>query len=164
MENNISEASVLSSPRDFSFKKKGSMKFYIAARFDNKDKVKDIYNKLKEKGHEVHTDWTVHPPFYPYSSDPALCEKFSEEDIKGAMGCDVFVLLADEHSNGNPNGHNHGRGMFIELGAAMASLIEKGKPKVYVIGPDNDKCIFHFHKCVTRFDTIEEVLEKLENA
>ncbi len=137
------------------------MKFYIAARFDNKDAVREIYKKLKEKGHEVHTDWTVHPPFYPYSSDPARCAQFSDEDIKGAIGCDVFVLLADENHNGNPNSHNHGRGMFIEMGAAMATFLANGKPMVFVIGPDNDKCIFHFHHAVTRFDTIEEVLEKV---
>lgn len=137
------------------------MKFYIAARFDKKEDVNKIYGKLKEKGHEVHTDWTLHEPFYPYSSNPALSAHHSAEDIDGAMGCDVFVLFADESHNGHTNSHNHGRGMFIELGAAIATFIENGRPKVFVIGPDNDKAIFHFHPCVTRLDTIEEVLDKI---
>jgi len=140
------------------------MKFYIASRFDNKEAVLQIYEKLKEKGHEVHKDWTVHQPFYPYSSDPHRCAKYSEEDVKGAMDCDVFVLLADEKavSENSPNMHSHGRGMFIELGAAISSFLLRGSPKVFVIGPDNDKSIFHFHHAVTRFDTIEEVLDSLE--
>ena len=142
--------------------KKDSMKFYIAARFDNKEAVRKIYEKLKEKGHEVHTDWTVHVPFYPYSSNPGTCAQQSDEDIKGAMGCDVFVLFADEQTSENsPNKHNHGRGMFIELGAAIATFLANGKPKVFVIGPDNDKSIFHFHHTVVRLNTIEEVLENL---
>ncbi|MBI4162506.1 MAG: hypothetical protein HY513_02390 [Candidatus Aenigmarchaeota archaeon] len=140
------------------------MKFYIAARFDNKEKVWEIYEKLKEKGHEIHSDWTVHQPFYPYISDPELCAKYSEEDVNGAMNCDVFVLLADEHHNGQheQKAKSHGRGMFIELGTAMSSFLLRGSPRIFVIGPDNDKAIFHFHNSVTRFDTIEEVLENLE--
>ncbi len=140
------------------------MKFYIAARFDNQEKVREIYKKLAEKGHEVHTDWTVHTPFYPYISDPAKCAQYADEDINGAMNCDAFVLLADEHHNGQPEqkAKSHGRGMFIELGAAMATFLQKGTPKVFVIGPDNDKAMFHFHHSITRLEAIEQVLENLE--
>lgn len=140
------------------------LSFYIAARFDNKEGVKRVYDKLMAKGHEVHTDWTVHEPFYPYHSDPDKCAKYSDEDIKGAMGCDVFVLLADESHNGREKAPSHGRGMFIELGAAMSSFLLRGAPRVFIIGPDNDKAIFHFHNCVKRFNTIDEVLEELENS
>ena len=137
------------------------MKFYIAARFSKKEQVREIYKKLAEKGHEVHTDWTVHKPIYPYSSDKKLASQYAQEDLNGASGCDVFVLLADEFSDSGPNKNSTGRGMFIEFGAAILSSILNGSPRVFVIGPDNDKAIFHFHPNVTRKNTIDEVLNEI---
>ncbi len=38
------------------------MKLYIASRFGLKEKVREIYEKLRTFGHEVSFDWTEHKP------------------------------------------------------------------------------------------------------
>jgi hypothetical protein len=127
------------------------MKFYIAGRLKQMNKIKEIQDFIKNKGHEIHTDWTEHLPPKPYSSDENKSSEFATIDIKGAMECDVFVLLSDEA----------GTGMYTELGSALANKINMGSPHIYVIGDHLTKPIFLFHPEVTRKNNIDEVFEDL---
>ena len=51
-----------------------------------------------------------------------------------------------------------GTGMYVELGAAIASYLERGKPEIFVIGPHNSRSMFYFHPAVQRVDNLEGVL------
>lgn len=127
------------------------MKFYIAARFGLKDEVRSMYKVLQEKGHGVIADWTEHKPIKPYGENPSLSRDYSIEDIDAVTNCDVFVIVSDEA----------GTGMYVELGAAIASNLKNGRPKIYVIGGNTDRVMFYFHPSVIKKATFEEVLKDL---
>lgn len=130
------------------------MKFYIASRFGLKEQVGGIYDKLREKGHEVTTDWTRHAPIKPYADNQDASKRNSMEDIdEGVLESDVFVLISNEA----------GTGMYVELGAAIAEHIRNGRPKIYVIGEHTGRSMFYFHPSVIRKGSFEEVLEDLES-
>ena len=128
------------------------MKFYIAARFGMKEEVKEIYKKLQEKGHEIVGDWTLHLPIKPYDQNQEMSKNYSEEDIQGVLDCDVFLLITD----------GAGTGMYVELGAAIASFLQNKKPSIYAIGEHNSRSMFYFHPVVKRRDTVEEVLDEIK--
>ena len=77
------------------------MKFYIAARFGLKEKVREIYKKLKDKGHDVTLDWTLHKSIKPYDKNQELAEKYSIQVISGVRESDIFILLTNEAGTGH---------------------------------------------------------------
>lgn len=128
------------------------MKWYIAARFGLVEEVKAIQRKLKEKGHEVIGDWTYHRPIKPYNENVALARDYAIDDVESIRNADVFCLISDEA----------GTGMYVELGVAIASQLERGKPNVYVVGEQNARSMFYFHPIVKRGKTINEIIAEIE--
>jgi len=128
------------------------VRIYVAAKFELKEEVREFYKKLQEKGHEITADWTLHKLISPYSKNQELAKEYAIEDVKGAKNCDVFILRSAAT----------GTGTYIELGAAIASHLEKGKPHIYVMGKLNERCMFYFHPSVKRLATFEEVLQEIE--
>ena len=127
------------------------MKIYLAARFNKKQEVRDLYERFKKLGYEIAADWTLHKPIKPYENNPKTAREYSLEDIDAVKNCDVFILITDEA----------GTGMYVELGAAISSNLEHGKPKIYVIGEYTSRSMFYFHPSVNRRKTIDEVLEEI---
>jgi hypothetical protein len=127
------------------------MKVYVAAKFEERDEVLKLYEILKSKGHTVTCDWTKHKSISPYKDNPELAREYSIGDTNGSMDADFFIMLTP----------NDGKGMFVELGAAIASNIKSGKPKIYAVGENNTETIFYFHPSVTRVDTLDEVLKQI---
>ena len=129
------------------------MKIYVASKFNNQEKVKKVYEKLRERGHEITVDWTKHKKVNPYKNNPKMSEKYSKEDMNGVRDADVFVLLTTEKP---------GKGMFVELGTAVILNAMTGKPKIYVIGDHNTQPMFYFHPGVARVDRIEDVIKGIK--
>ena len=129
------------------------MKFYVASRFGNKDEVRKLYGILKQQGHNISLDWTIHESVKPYGQNEEKAARYSIEDVEGVRRSQVFVLLSDES----------GTGMYVEMGVALHSFLEKGSPLVYVVGDYTDRCSFFFHPAVRRVKTIEEVLEEVSD-
>ncbi|MCD4666931.1 nucleoside 2-deoxyribosyltransferase [archaeon] len=129
------------------------MKIYVAGKFEKKDLILDIYEKIKKLGHEVSYDWTTHKPIKPYNENKEIAQKYTQEDIDGVRDCDVFIFIIDEAL---------GTGMHVELGAAITLSLEKGKPQIYVVGEDISKSMFYFHQKVNQRKDINEVLEELK--
>ncbi len=128
------------------------MKFYIAARFNLMDKIKEVYKLLVEEGHEISLDWTEHKPIKPYDKNINTSKQYSIEDIDGVRNSDVFVLVSDEA----------GTGMYVELGVAILSNIIYGKPRIFIIGENNTRAMFYFHPSVERRENLEQVLSELD--
>lgn len=129
------------------------MKFYIAARFTEKDEVRRIYDILVTKGHKIAVDWTKHKTIKPYDKNSKLAAEYAIEDMNGVINCDIFVLLTSE---------NTGSGSSGELGAAILSKIKFNKPNIYVIGNHFGNNFFYFHPVVKMKRDINEVLEDIE--
>ena len=107
---------------------------------------------MTEKGHEITADWTSHKTIKPYEDNQEIAQEYSIEDIDGVRGSDIFILISDQA----------GTGMHTELGAAIISNLDKGKPKIYVIGDYTSRSMFYFHPSVNRRKSIKEVLDELE--
>ena len=129
------------------------MKFYIASRFDKKPEVLELHKYLREKGHEILADWTGHKFVKPYDKNEELAGEYAANDINGAKDCDVFVVLSDDG----------GTGMYVELGAAIASNLLRGKPKIYVIGEHPSRSMFYYHPSVTRKNNLGEALDDVSS-
>lgn len=129
------------------------MKFYVAGRFSNKDKVRKINKLLLEKGHQLSGDWTSHEQVKPYDKEPSRSMTYSIEDMNAIVNCDIFILLINKEA---------GIGSSTELGAAIALNIKSGKPKIYIAGKNISNNMFNFHPSVEVKETIYEVVESLD--
>lgn len=127
------------------------MKIYIASRFDKRDEVKKLQKILIEKGHEIVGDWTDHEPIKPYDKNQDAAKEYAADDINGVKNSDIFIILSDKA----------GTGMYVELGAAIASKILIGKPEIYVVGDHNSRSMFYFHHAVKRTANIDDLLNIL---
>jgi hypothetical protein len=106
------------------------MKVYVASKFENKERVREIMYLLQQVGHTITYDWT-------------RCEVNNREqailDLRGVADCDVFVGIFEEDVTY--------KGALVELGAALSV----GKP-VYILGdaPTIRTCIFFKHPHIRR--------------
>jgi hypothetical protein len=129
------------------------MKVYVAAPFERKAEVLNLYRILKKRGHSVSFDWTVHKKIKPFTENLELAKKYSSEDIDGVKDSDVFILLSEREGC---------RGMHVELGAAIMSNVKSGKPAIFIAGDHNSGSLFYFHPCVKRRETVKQVLEEID--
>lgn len=112
--------------------------------------------RVKRAGHEIIHDWTVTDMFLGSRSaklkDPRETGLRAAKDISGVVDCDVYVLSSDNEEVG--------KGMYVELGAALALNEATGRPKVYVIGKMNHMSVFYFHPAVVHKESIDQVLSE----
>ena len=128
------------------------MKFYIAAKFSEKDDVQIIQEKIVAAGHSLVCDWTRQESFRPYKEHQKESAAQSKGCIDSTIDCDVFILFTK----------SDGRGMLIEYGAALASHAQKAKPAIYLIGEHSSPPMFYYHPSVKWKKSIEEVLSELK--
>ncbi len=123
------------------------MKWYIASRQKEKANVKKLIKLLRRYNHQVDYDWTLFGDLKPYNKNE---EKYSETTQKissAILDSEVFVLLSD----------SGGTDMFIELGMAIANNIKNKTPRIYIIGEHNKRSLMHFHPCIKRLDSIDDI-------
>lgn len=125
------------------------LSFYVAAPFPQKEKARQIMDRLEKDGYTITSDWTTHPPVKPYDQNPDLAGKFAQEDIQGATTCDIFIMLPDAEG---------GTTLFAELGSAIVS--DKVK-RIFVVGQFNTRSAVFFHPRVERVPDFESVLRSL---
>lgn len=129
-----------------------AMKVYVAAKFTDNERVKDVYALLKDAGHAVTHEWIHHKPSYPFSVDPAYTAECAKRDIEGVLAADVLILL----SHAEPS-----MGASAELGAAVASFLAFKKPHIYVVGPHFDTNFCFYHPAVIQKDSFQDALRAM---
>lgn len=110
-------------------------------------------DRIEEAGHSITHDWTASDGFMGTAdkeTNPTEAARRAQADMLGVVACDVYVLSSD---NARP-----GKGMYVELGGALALRATTGKPDIYITGEGNHTSIFYLHQDVIRLDTIEDVL------
>ena len=106
------------------------LRVYVASKWENKQRVREIMYMLQAVGHEITYDWTT-------------CEVSNRQqailDLRGVADADVFVGIFEQEASY--------KGALVELGAALAL----GKP-VYILGDASvtRDCIFLKHPHVRR--------------
>lgn len=131
------------------------MKFFISGQIDDATNVRAQMDEVTAAGHTITHDWTATDVFLG-SSDAKLANqdesgKRAAKDIVGVVDCDVYVLSSDNQSVG--------KGMYVELGAALALNEKVGKPQVYIIGKMNHLSVFYLHPAVKQMGTIADVIK-----
>ncbi|CAB4950507.1 unannotated protein [freshwater metagenome] len=106
-------------------------------------------------GHQLSLDWTRGPDVNfadGYDSDLAVSAQIAVADLDGVMNADAVIVVASEHQ---------GRGMFVELGAALARAREGDLAHVVVVGTVQHDSVFFYHPAVQRASTVDEWLASL---
>jgi hypothetical protein len=128
------------------------MKIYVAAKWCDRELVRQLYEYLRKNGHRITVDWTSHE--YPDEIDEgsvkynAFLTNWAMLDIQGVRDCDVLIALFQEP--------RHQRGAMIEVGAGLGL----GK-KVIVVGKAENSSTLLFHPLVTKVDTLDEAIERV---
>lgn len=130
------------------------MKIYVAAKFTDQERVKQVYALLKDVGHTITHEWIHHKSSYPFNADPAYTAQCARNDIAGVLAADVFILLTHIEPS---------LGASAELGAAVGSYLAFKKPVIYVVGPHFDANFCFWHPAVIQKETVDEVLAELRN-
>lgn len=89
-----------------------------------------------------------------YADNPAEAGKRAKLDIDGVCAADVYILMT--------NNDSPGKGMYVELGAALALAERTKKPEIYVVGPKNHESIFYYHPRARHFEDIDACLEDIQ--
>lgn len=88
------------------------VKIYVAGPLADTEEVQQVQSAVLAAGHELTLGWSRGPDvkFDDYGSLPAISAELATEDLDAVMA-DAVLVVASEHD---------GRGMFVELGAALA--------------------------------------------
>jgi hypothetical protein len=81
------------------------VKFYIASRLENADRVRQLRDVLISVGHEITYDWTIAGPV---RDDKIAMIQVSRREVRGVLESNLFFLLLPG-----------GRGAHVELGLAI---------------------------------------------
>lgn len=130
------------------------MKVFVSGQIGEKDRIREIYSRLQEEGLVITHDWTR-------TDDLAVTDKFSPEageraakDIGGVCDADIYIVVTDNEKCG--------KGMYVELGAALA-LVQIGRRiSIYVVGPMKHPSIFYSHPAVTHFNELEDCINDIK--
>jgi hypothetical protein len=130
----------------------GVVKVYVAGPLDATSEVRAVQEAVVAAGHELTLDWTRGSDATfadDYASDFDLSAKVAADDLDAALVADAVLVVTSEHE---------GRGMFVELGAALARARRGDLQHVVVLGPIQHESVFYYHPAVQRVSTVEEWL------
>jgi nucleoside 2-deoxyribosyltransferase len=126
------------------------MKAYIAARYSQKNEMKQVADILHEKlGMEITSSWLQEPHIATITMDELPIEEilsYAERDMQDIDNADIVILFSIDPLIASVRGGRH-----VETGYALA----KQKP-IYVVGPKEN--IFHELSCFKHFSTIAELI------
>lgn len=121
------------------------MKVFVASSFLNKEKTRRLQRQLRDAGHTITYDWTIHEG----SNNYKILMREAKHDMQGVLDAEVLVILWP------------GRfGTSGELGAAIAA----DKP-IYVLGcskADRNNWLYLNHANVEHLCSIKMLLAKLK--
>ena len=106
------------------------LKIYVAGKYEEKERIREVMNILRGVGHTITVDWT---------EDAQNTRQQAIKDLRGVADADIYVGVFEKDL---PY-----KGALVELGAALAL----GKP-VYILGDavHVKNCIFLRHPAVRR--------------
>ncbi len=112
----------------------GSVKIYVAGPLADVATVRAVQSTVVAAGHELTFDWTVGAWFAEaYGSQFDVSGELAEEELSAVLAADAVLVIASEHD---------GRGMFVELGAALARAPQGELAHVVVVGEIRHESVF----------------------
>jgi hypothetical protein len=124
------------------------VRIYVAGPIADSLAVRRVQQAVLAAGHELTLDWSAdvsdgddHDPRLDWSARTA------REDLDAVLAAEAVLVVASEHD---------GRGVFVELGAALAQASRGELGHVVLIGDIHHESVFHFHPLVQRVRTVED--------
>lgn len=124
------------------------------------DNVRNVQEQLRKAGHTITHDWTRNETGdnmlagdKDKLADIVETGRRAQLDIQGVIDADVYVMCTDNTKAG--------KGMYAELGAALALHETTKKPDVYLLGKKNHMSVFYFHPAVKHLSSVEELTSLL---
>lgn len=127
------------------------VRIYVAGPLAAVETVQAVQFAVVAAGHELTLDWSRGPDvtFDDYGSLPAVSAELASADLDAVLTADAVLVVASEHD---------GRGMFVELGAALARARFGDLKHVVVVGPIHHESVFYYHPAVRRVSAVDEWL------
>jgi nucleoside 2-deoxyribosyltransferase len=115
------------------------MKFYIATSLSRAAAHHTVRDALKQMGHEIAYDWTLHGSVKSVSKE--RLQEVALLELEGVLNADFVVVLLPG-----------GSGTHLELGFALAKerrvFLHSEDPQVFDLGPQTNA--FYHHPEITR--------------
>ena len=126
------------------------MKVFVSGQIGEKENIQSIYKRLEAEGFEITHDWTR-------TDDLAIEDKESKEagiraykDIEGVCNAEAYIIVTSNMERG--------KGMYVELGAALALTQTDQNLSIYLIGSKNHPSIFYSHPAVRHCESLDECI------
>lgn len=139
------------------------MKIFVSGQIGDVENVRNIQQKLIDAGHQITHDWTRNETGDKMlEGDAAKLADIAETgrraklDIQGVVDADAYVMCTD---NSNP-----GKGMYVELGAALALNVTRNSPKVFIVGALNHMSVFYFHPAAIQVKSVDDLIDLLASS
>ena len=133
--------------------KVASVKIYVAGPLADVATVRAVQSTVAAAGHELTLDWTEDASLVEdYGSQLDVSGKLAQDELDAVIAADAVLVIASEHD---------GRGMFVELGAALARAQQGDLAHVVVVGEIRHESVFYFHPAVQRVASIREWLDRI---
>jgi len=131
------------------------VKIYVAGPLADIENVQAVQATVVAAGHQLTLDWSRGPDVAlvdDYGSVPSVSAKLATEDLEAVLTAEAVLVVASEHD---------GRGMFVELGAALGRAQRGDLAHVVVIGPVRHESVFYHHPAVQQVASVDEWLASL---
>jgi ketosteroid isomerase-like protein len=129
------------------------MKIYVSGPVTDTETVQQVQNAVVAGGHELALDWSADVSFAKaYASQPERSAQMAQEELDAVMAADAVLVLASQHD---------GRGMFVELGAALTRASRGELDHVVLVGQIHHESVFYFHPLVQRVASVQDWLTQL---
>jgi len=136
------------------------MKIFVSGQIHDLTMVRTVQAECIRTGHTITHDWTRNETGDKLLAGQAA--KFNEpeeaarravKDTNGVIDCDAYIVCTSNESVG--------KGMYVELGAALALNVTTGSPRIYMLGDLQHASIFYFHPSIKRVASVTEILAEL---
>jgi CO dehydrogenase/acetyl-CoA synthase beta subunit len=124
------------------------VKIYLAAKFEDKMKMRDVRAFLQNEGHEITSRWidVEHEEDKSHTVTDAMRVEYAKMDVYDVLKADTLVAFAGQRSEPAIGGGRH-----VEFGIAL----QAGK-QIIVVGPKGEH-IFHWCDGVVHVADLDEL-------
>lgn len=123
------------------------MKIYVAGPVTDTHTVRQVQDAVLAAGHKLTLDWSADLGVAEgYANQVERSAGMAQEELEAVLAADAVLVVASRHD---------GRGMFVELGAALAQASRGDLEQVVLIGDIHHESVFYFHPLVKRVATVE---------
>lgn len=129
------------------------MRIYVAGPVADTVTVQQVQDAVIAAGHELTLDWSADVSLAEcFASQIERSARMAEEELRAVIAADAVLVVASQHD---------GRGMFVELGVALAQASRGDLDHVVLIGEIHHESVFYFHPLVQRVPTVEDWFAQL---